>query len=171
MRRSGLLLPLLVALACGRSAGNSAEQSLAAGSAPDATKDPMMTCTDAVLVTSPMVERVTVGRRANDQRRRYVVLRNPPSQRATTLQFAVEPSRGAPHEMVVGYTWPGPWQGTPGMQPSSDANVFEYEGKTLGEMGAQLLREARAQCAPSSHSEVVCSRVEQGRTGRCSLGI
>jgi hypothetical protein len=130
----------------------------------------MVACVDAVLTNSPLVERITAARGGAFPRARYIVLRNPPSPRTTSLRFAVEPSRGAPRELVVEYAWPGPWQGNNGMKPPPDRKTSEIEGEMLTDISAGLLREVRAQCAPAAPGEPACSRVAQGRTGRCVLG-
>jgi hypothetical protein len=130
----------------------------------------MVACVDAVLATSPVVARVTSSRRSNDPRTRYVVLQNSPSLRTTGLTFAVVTSRGAARDLVVEYAWPGRWQGTGGMQPAPDLKLSEDEGGALADVGAGLLREVRAQCAPAAPGQPVCSRVADGRTGRCVLG-
>jgi hypothetical protein len=170
MRRPGLLL-LLSALACGPTAGHRARQTLAPTSEPDSAQDPIVACVDAVLDASPIVEQVTTARRRDDHlRTRYVVLRNPPGPRTTSLLFTVVPSSGAPRELVVEYVWPGPWQGQNGMQPPPDPKVSEVEGETMADIGAGLLREVRAECAPTAPGQPACSRVAQGRGGRCVLG-
>jgi len=131
----------------------------------------MVACVDAVLANSPLIERVTTSRRSDHPRARYLVLRNPPSPRSTSLAFVINPSRGAPRELVVEYAWPGPWQGsTGGMQPPPDQRTAYIEGQTLADIGAGLLRDVRTQCAPNAPGEAVCSKVAAGRTGRCVIG-
>src|SRR3954462_5149951 len=56
MRRPGLFLPLLAALAGGSPARHSALETLP----PPSTEEPMVACVDAVLANSPLVERVTI---------------------------------------------------------------------------------------------------------------
>ena len=164
MRRPGLLVPLLAALACGPTTRHSALETLP----PASTDEPMVACVDAVLANSPLVERVTASRRSDRPRARYLVLRNPPGPHSSVLGFAVEPSRGAPRELVVEYAWP--WQDVGGMQPPPDQKTSDLEGQTLADIGAGLLRDVRTQCAPNAPGDVVCSRVAAGRTGRCVLG-
>jgi hypothetical protein len=166
MRRPGLFLPLLAALACGPTARHSALETLP----PASTEEPMVACVDAVLANSPLVERVTTSRRSDHPRSRGIVLRNPPSPRSTSLAFVINPSRGAPRELVVEYAWPGLWQGNNGMQPPPDQRTSDIEGQMLADIGAGLLRDVRTQCAPNAPGEAVCSRVAAGRTGRCVLG-
>lgn len=129
-----------------------------------------MACADVVLATSSFVERVSTARGGDYPRSRYVTLLNPPGPRTTGLRFVVEPSRGAPRELVVEYTWPGPWQGTNGMQPPPDPKVSDVEGETLADIGSWLLRAVRAHCAPNAPGEPACSRIAEGRRGRCVLG-
>ena len=169
MRRSGLLLPMLAALACGSTPGHRAQQTLAPA-APDSAQEPLLACVDAVLAGSPYVERQLTKRASANPRKRYVILRNPPSPRSTGLGFAVEPLRGVPREFVVEYAWPGPWQGTSGMKPPPDQRTSDIEGQMMADIGAELLRQVRSECAPAAPGEPVCSRVAQGRSGRCVLG-
>ncbi len=130
----------------------------------------MMACVDAVLAGSPLVERVTSRRVDKYRRSRYLVLRNPPGPRSTGLAFAVEPERGTPRELVVEFAWPGRWQGVGGMQPPPDPKASDIEGETLRDIAAGFLRDVRAHCAPTAPGEPACSRIAQGRSGRCVLG-
>ena len=172
MRRPGLLLPLLAVLACGPTAAHRAGQTLASTEAPDAASDPMFACVEGVLAASPVVDQANRPTRRNYRlRTRYVALQNPPSLRTTGVTFVVLPSRGAARELVVEYAWPGPLQGRSGMQPAADPNVSNAEGEALADVGAGLLREVRAQCAPEAPGQPACSRVAEGRLGRCVLGI
>ena len=167
MHRVGLLLPLVAALACGRTASHRALESLPAPS----DEEPMVACVDAVLTNSPLFERALTKRRVDRPRARGLMLRNPPGAHPTGLGVAITPARGAPREIVVDYAWPGPWQGTGGgMKPPADPKVSDVEGAMLADISAGLLSELRAECAPSAPGEPVCSRVAQGRTGRCVLG-
>src|SRR3982751_2300945 len=125
MRRPGLFLPLLAALACGSTARHSALETLP----PPSADDPIVACMDAVLANSPLIERVTTSRRSDHPRTRYLVLRNPPGPRSSVLGFAVEPSRGTPRELVVEYAWPGPGQEANGMQPPPDPRASDIEGQ------------------------------------------
>ena len=170
MRRSGLLLPMLAVLACGPTAGHRAQQTLAPAAAPDSAQEPLLACVDAVLAGSPYVERQLTKRASANPRKQYVKLRNPPGPLSTGLGFAVEPARGAPREFVVEYAWPGPWQGTNGMKPPPEKRASDIEGQMMADIGAELLRQVRSECAPAAPGEPVCSRVAQGRSGRCVLG-
>lgn len=166
MHRPGLLLLLLAALACGPTGGHRAQQPIAATSAPE----PMMACVDDVLANSAHVERISTTLRDDYPRSRNFTLRNPPSPRVAGMGFVVTPSQGAPREFVVGFVWPGPWQGRNGMQSPPDRQVLDGEGEMLADIGARLLREVRAQCAPTAPGTPVCTRVREGRGGRCVLG-
>ena len=161
-------LLLIVALACRPSAhGN--DQPFSSAVVVDSTQPPVVACTDAVLAASPMVERL-YSRRLDNPRARYVVLRNPPSERGPGLGFAIEPKRGTPRQLVLSFPWPRPWRGS-GMVTPIDPKIADMEGEALTDMGSSLLRDIRAQCAPMAPGEISCSRVEQGRSQRCVLGI
>ena len=124
---------------------------------------------DAVLAASPMVERL-YSRRLDGSRARYVALRNPPSERAPGLGFAIEPKSGTPRQLVLSFPWPRPWRGS-GMVTPIDPKISDMEGEALTDMGSSLVREIRAQCAPMAPGELSCSRVEQGSRQRCVVGI
>jgi len=171
MRRPGLLLSLLTALACSPGPGHGAQRDLAPLSAADSAAGPVVACMDAVLANSPLIERVKTSPRRDLPRSRYAELRNPPGPLSKGLGFAVNPASGTPRELVVGYAWPGPWQGRNGMQPPPDRQVSDIEGETMTDIATALLREVRAQCAPTTPGEPACSRVDQGRSGRCVIGL
>ena len=171
MRRPTLLIPLLAALACGPSAAPRAQQTLAPLAEADSVAGPMVACMDAVLAGSPLIERIRTSPRNDLPRSRGVELRNPPSPRSKGLGFTINPARGTPRELVVGYAWPGTWQGTNGMQPPPDQHVSDTEGAMMTDIATTLLRDVRAQCAPTANGEPACTRVNQGRTGRCVIGL
>ena len=168
-RRPALLLVLVAALACGKSAGQREPQTVSSVSAPDSAQRSLMACVDVVLDASSQVERISTSRRSGIPLTRYVALTNPPSERSRGLLFTVLSSRGASREVVVAYDWPGPWQGTGGMKPQPDPKDLDIEGAMLADISSRLLREVRAECAPSAPGEPACSRVAQGRGGRCVL--
>jgi len=171
MRRSWPVLSLFAALACGHTAGHSAQQELAPLAAVDSLAGPLVACMDNVLAHSTLVERIRPDGRRVHPRSRGVELRNPPSLRLRGLGFAVNPERGTPRELAVEYVWPGTWVGAGGMQPPPDARSAELEGVMMTDIATALLSDVRAQCAPTAPGEPACSRVSQGRTGRCSIGL
>ena len=167
MRRSGLLLFLLAALACGRSTGQGVgQQPVTLASVADSASRLDLACVDTALSTSSYVERLGITRQGDPPGSRYVMLRNPPGPRSGGMRFSAEP-----RQLVVEFTWPGPWQGRNGMQPVPDAQASEMEGEGLTSIGSRLLLVVRAACAPDATGQPVCSRVAQGRSGRCVLGI
>ena len=170
MRRPGLLLLMLAAVACGPTAGHRAQQTLAPAVAADSAPEPLLACVEAVLAGSPLIERQLTRRAGENPRKHHVKLRNPPGLLSTSLGFAVEPARGTPREFVVEFVWPGRWQGTNGMKPPPDPRASEIEGQMMADIGAELLRQVRSECAPTAPGEPVCSKVAQGRSGRCVLG-
>ena len=171
MRRPTLLIPLLATLACGPSAAQRAQQTLVPLVEADSVAGPMVACMDAVLASSPAIERISTSPRKDLPRSRYAELRNPPSSRSKGLGFTIEPAHGAPRALVVSYTWPGNWQGRNGMQPPTDQNVSDAEGEMMRDLATTLLRDVLAQCAPTAYGEPACSRVNQGRAGVCGIRL
>ena len=47
------------------------------------------------------------------------------------------------------------------MQPPADPRASDIEGEMLTDISAGLLRDVRAQCAPTASGEPACSRVAQ----------
>ena len=171
MRRPILLIPLLATLACAPGAAQRAQQTLAPLVVADSVAGPMVACMDRVLARSPAIERISTSPRKDLPRSRYAELRNPPSPRSKGVGFEIKPAHGAPRELVVGYAWPGNWQGANGMQPATDQQASDTEGEMVTDLATRLLREVRAQCAPNAYGEPACSRVNQGRSGRCVIGL
>jgi hypothetical protein len=169
MRRPSLLLPLLSVLACAHTVGRPPQQTLAPTSARDAADDLIVSCADAVLASSPLVERVVRSGRADSPRTRGVRLRNPPGQCPTGLLFSIVPSRGPARELVFEYVSPS--GGSPGgMKPPTDPKTREVEGEMLADISVRLLLDVRGECAPNAPGQPMCSRVAQDRGGRCVLG-
>jgi hypothetical protein len=125
----------------------------------------VLACVDTALATSSLVERIATTRKGDEPGSRYVVLRNPPGPRSTGMRFTV-----APRELVVEFAWPGAWQGRNGMQPLQDSKASDLEGEGLTTIGTRLLLVVRAACAPEAAGQPACTRVAQGRGGRCALG-
>lgn len=167
--RALLLLIVPVALACGPTTGQRAGQSVAPVAAADSVEDPTAACLESVLTASQLVLRY-IPARPNQPRARYFELRNPPSERTAGLGIAILPGRGAPEQIVAQFAWPGPWQGTNGMQKPSDPGTADMVGDALTGITAVLMRELRAQCAPTITGQPACSRISQGRAERCTLG-
>lgn len=171
MRRPDLILPLLSVLACAPTAGHRTQGTMAPASTTDSVmQERMVGCMNAVLNGSSFVDQVAASRPPRVPRKRYLTLRDPPGPHTKGLTFNVLPSSGAPRELVVEYYWPGRQQEIPGMQPPPDPKVTDGEGEALADIGTRLLREVKAQCAPTVPGEPVCARVAQGQVGRCVLG-
>jgi hypothetical protein len=168
MRRPHLLLPLLAALACG-SAGPHGPQAATPAPAADPAQQSMLTCVDSAFASSAMVERAN-ARRTGNPATRFIVLRNSPSRNVAGVLFTLTPSHGVPREFVIEYVWPGPRLGSGGMQPPADPNASEVEGRMLTDAAVQLLQLVRSRCAPDAPGEPACTRVGDGRGGRCVLG-
>jgi hypothetical protein len=166
--RPRLLLFLLAGVAC-----NSPAQHGTSAATPASTADPaqqsMLTCVDSALASSAIVDRAN-ARRVNNPATRYVVLRNSPSRRVPGVLFSLTPAHGAPREFVVEYVWPGPSLGSGGMAPPPNSNASDFEGQMLTDVAVQLLQLVRSRCAPDAAGEPACSRVADGRGGRCVLG-
>lgn len=132
----------------------------------------MLSCVDAVLDESPLVERIVGARRDSLPRAGgWLRLRNPPGPRSTGIGFYVRTERGTPREFVVNYIWPAPrvlLSAQSGALP--DPRVADMEGEMLTDIGMRLLEDVRAQCAPNAPGAPACSRVNQGRGGVCVLG-
>ena len=169
MRRPAMLLPLLVAALACRPTAHRGDETLSSATVVDSSQPPVVACMQAVLAASPMVERF-LSRQLDNPRARYVVLRNPPSDRATGVGFAIEPKHGTPRQLVLSFPWPRPWRGS-GMVAPMDPKITDMEGEALTDMGSSLAREIRAQCAPMAPGELACTRVEDGRRQRCVAGI
>src|SRR5678815_3196473 len=63
MRRPALLIPLLATLACGPSAAQRAQPTLAPLAEADSAAGPVVACMDAVLAGSPLIERIRTSPR------------------------------------------------------------------------------------------------------------
>jgi hypothetical protein len=170
MRRPAFLLPLLAAFACAPTSAQHAGQTASPVAALDPAQQSMLTCVDSAFASTAIVEAARPQRRVDNPATRHLRLRNSPSPRVPGVLFALTPARGAPREFVVEYVWPGPQLGTGGMQPPSDPNASETEGQMLTDVAVQLLQLVRSRCAPDAPGEPACSRVGDGRTGRCVLG-
>jgi hypothetical protein len=128
----------------------------------------MLMCVDGVLATSGYVARYFPAGRG-DERKRYIILRNSPGVRSSGLGLSIVPSSGTPRELVIEYTLLS-WQSGGGMKPPPDPQVTEMEAESMAEISTSLLQAVGAECLPSAPGSPVCSRVAQGRGGRCSLG-
>jgi hypothetical protein len=168
MRGPSLFLSLLAVLACA-SAGPHGPETATPATAADAAQQSMLTCVDSAFASSAMVQRAN-ARRTGNPATRFVVLRNSPSRHVPGVLFTLTPAHGAPREFVIEYVWPGPWLGSGGMQPPEDPNASEVEGRMLTDAAVQLLQLVRSRCAPDAAGEPACSRVGDGRGGRCVLG-
>ena len=171
MRHPGLLL-LVAALACGTPSGQHPGQSLKpAADTTGSVEDPVLACVDAVLTNSTLLKSVTTVRSTARSREYGLGPRNPPS-RWSGLRFTAHASRDGTKGFAVEFIWPGPWMGAEGggMKPPPDPGVYDGAGEMLRDIGAGVLRDVRAECAPNMPGEPACMRVNQGRGGRCSLG-
>jgi hypothetical protein len=157
MRRPGLLLPILAALACGRS--------VPPALAPDAVPLAVLACADTALETSSLVERLVDRHQGDPPGSRSVVLRNPPRARSTGMRFTVEP-----HQLVAEFSWPAPRQARNDIEAAQNTQASEMEGAGLTSIGIRLLLVVRAACAPDATGQPACTIVAQGRGGRCVLG-
>ena len=175
MRRATLLLPIaLTTIACGRSAGHHAEQSVAPAGAPVSVQDdPVAACMESVLVASQLVGRFIPPQPNKDYpRARSFELRNPPTERTAGLGIAIKPTTGAPRYIHAQFGWPGPWQAVGGMQNQrpSDPGTADMVGQALTDVATQLIRQLRDECAPTIPGQPACARISQGQVERCTLG-
>jgi hypothetical protein len=170
MRRPALFVLFVSAvLACRRTPGHRVGQTVSPDVAPDSVEDDVAACMESVLIASQVVDRF-IPERPENPRARYFELRNPLTERTTGLGIAIRPVSGAPQRIVAQFAWPGPWQGTNGMQTPSDPGTSAMVGQAMTEIATRLIRELRAECAPTLPGEPSCSRIAQGRSERCTLG-
>jgi hypothetical protein len=167
-RRPRLFLSLLVALACSSGAQQLPETATPAP-ATDIAQQSMLACVDSAFASTAIVDHARTQRRVGNPASRYLKLRNSPSPRVPGVLFSLAPSRGAPRQLVIEYTWPAS-SGTSGMQPPPDPKASEFEGQLLTDVVVQLLQLVRSSCAPDALGEPACSKVAEGRRGRCVLG-
>ena len=159
MRRPVAPLALVAALAC---------NPFAARRAPSPASDATiaaLACVDAALEASSLVAEVTSVSGRDQPRTRRVLLMSPPGPRIREVRFAVEPNRGAPRQLAVEYRLPT----AGGIRP--DPMVADLEGRAVGEIGERLLRDVRARCASTRAGPPTCAMVQQGRLGRCTVGM
>jgi hypothetical protein len=56
-----------------------------------------------------------------------------------------------------------------GMKPPPDPGLYDGQGETLKDIAVNLVRDVAWECAPNSPGEPAFTRVDRGRTGRCTL--